>query len=149
MSSNEYATPLTLNIRPSRLAAVVLLLTHVGALFCILLVPLAIFFKIISGIILLLSFLRAQQWVLLKKPKSIRQIVWGVDNDWVLILKDGEKLEANLLPSTYSHTWMTILNFNAKCHRSYSMVLLPDALDHHESRRLRVRLTLAQYSLWE
>lgn len=149
MSSNEYAAPLTLNLRPSGLAAGIVSFVHLGALCSILFIPLFALFKIILSILVLASLWGVYRWVLLKTSASIKQIVWGTDNNWILIQKNGEKRAAKLLPSTYVHAWMTILNFNAECFRSCSVVLLPGAIDPHEWRRLRVRLRLAQYSLWE
>jgi len=166
MSSNEYATPLTLNIHPSRLATCTIFIVHVGAVMSVILVSINIYLKILISVLVLVSLWDVYNRVSLKKRNSITQIIWGTDNNWILKTSDGHTRDAQLLPSTYVHTWMTVLNFkklnsmlnsrlnsrlnfNTKYFRSCSCVLLPDSMDAGELRRLRVRLTLVQYSLVE
>jgi len=162
MSSNEYATPLTLNIHPSRLAASTIFIVHLGAVMSVNLVSINISLKILISVLVLVSLWDVYNRVSLKKRNSITQIIWGTDNNWILKTSDGHTRDAQLLPSTYVHTWMTVLNFkklnprlnsrlnfNTKYFRSCSCVLLPDSMDAGELRRLRVRLTLVQYSLVE
>jgi len=169
MSSNEYATPLTLNLTTSRLATSIIFFVHVAAALLILLVPISAVIKSLIVIFVLFSLWDISKRVLLTKPDSITQIVWGTDNNWTLSTHDGEIRHATLLPSTYVHEWMTALNFklrsnqlmsnklmsnkkprvNAEYCRFYSCVILPDSIDADVLRRLRVRLRLAQYNLTE
>lgn len=170
MSSNEYATPLTLNLKPSRLAASILFFAHLGAFLSIILVPMTVFLKMSLSVLILASLWDTSNRVLLKKADAIRQIIWSADNTWIFLTATGQAYSPDysfqLLPSSYVHVWMTVLNyqkvnyqktndqktnykliFNAKYCRFRSCVLLPDAIDPDELRHLRVRLMMAQYSL--
>jgi len=149
MLSNEYATPLNLDFHPSWLAASILIFIHLGALVIVFLIPAPVFFKIALCVLILANLLSAYNRVLLKNSDSIKRIIWNEDNNWLLIRNDETKITTQLLPSTYVHAWMTVLNFNAAGFRSCSMVLLPGVIDSNEFRRLRVRLTLTQHSLTE
>jgi hypothetical protein len=52
-------------------------------------------------------------------------------------------VQARLSPSSFVATGLVVLNFRHGRWRACSLVLLPDALDPHLLRRLRVRLRLA------
>ena len=150
MSSSKFAIPLRFELRPSLMAASVLVIVHVGAIGSVFILPVPVLLKLIIVVLVLASLWRTLNQVLLKQRAAIRQFVWGADADWTLIAGDGQAIAAKLLPSSYVQPWMTVLNFDVgQRFRSYSVVLLPDAIDPEMFRRLRVRLTLVKYSLLE
>ena len=150
MSSSKFATPLRFELRPSWIAASILMVVHASAIASVFILPVSILVKLIIVVLVLLSLWRNLNQVLLKQRAAIRQFIWGADDDWTLIAGDGQKKIAKILPSSYVQPWMTVLNFDVGHRfRPYSVVLLPDAIDPEMFRRLRVRLTLVKYSLLE
>ena len=65
----------------------------------------------------------------------------GPDGRWLLQDQRGEMCQARLLPSSYLHPKLVILNFSLeRFPRRRSLVLCPDSLDAQTLRQLRVRL---------
>ena len=143
MSSQKSATPLDLEPRPSRLLLWAVGLAHLGALILVtVLVELTIPGQLIlvSAVLLSLWF-TARQLGWLGKPAAIRRVTWQGDGTWLVEMGSGEVVEGKLLPTSYSHPWLVVLNFRIEGKRvARSVVLLRDSLDESSFRRLRVRL---------
>ncbi|MDX1496638.1 MAG: protein YgfX [Salinisphaeraceae bacterium] len=72
---------------------------------------------------------------------AVRRLQWQADGSWLLADEQGEMRPAQLLPSSYLHRRLVILNFRLrKSGRRRNVVLLPDSLDFETLRHLRVRL---------
>ncbi len=82
--------------------------------------------------------------VLLRTPGAIRLLLWAEDDRWQLHTAGRRESEARLLPSSFCHPQLVVLNFARHDRRGWcSVVLLPDSLDADTMRRLRVRLRLS------
>lgn len=142
MSSPKYAAPLRLKPRPSARLAALLLLAHGAAL--IILPTLALPVWLIAGLaggVIANFYLTFTTHVLRRGKRALVQLVWEEDGRWTLTTGNGEDIEARLLPGSYVHPWLVILNF-ACGRRKRSAVLFPDALDPDTFRRLLVRLKI-------
>jgi hypothetical protein len=73
--------------------------------------------------------------------QAIRRLSWLADGQWVLEDGSRQAQAALLLPSSYLHPRLLILNFKlvANGHRR-NVLLLPDSLDAESLRQLRSRL---------
>ena len=162
MSLNGYANPLHLDLSPSLLSAVVLIVLHLLAMVCIFLLPFPVFYLLATGLLLVHSLWQTLLNVLLIHKSAITSLVWKNDNDWLVNLRSGELVYANLLSSSYVHPDMTVLNFRLQRqnkmvsgflseivsrYQSKSVVLLTDNIDKDSFRRLRVRLKIQRHCL--
>lgn len=152
MSSPKYATPLTLEPRPSRILLSLMLFAHGGAVAVLLAldewpwpVRLLLVMVVLAG---LWSALGKLGWR--RSPTRIRRLVWQAENDWRVELGDGKMLTARLRPSSFVHPWLVVLNLRLEGRRlPYSLVLARDGLDATAFRRLRVRLATEAGALFE
>jgi hypothetical protein len=89
-----------------------------------------------------LSFYRNyRRHVLHRGRRAPRRVVCHGDGRWLLQDHRGEMQEARLLPSSYLHPRLVILNFTLRQRpRRRNLVLCPDSLDAQTLRQLRVRL---------
>ena len=144
MSSEKSALPLNLKIRPSKQLAIFLLLSHGGAmavLYALTLTPWVQWSLALMVIAYLVYNMRTH--ALLSAPSAIVEAVWSARGDWTLLNINGEALEARLLPNSYVHPLLVLLNFQfLDMNRVRSLVLPADSLDQQTYRKLRVRLNL-------
>jgi hypothetical protein len=147
MLSTKYATPLSLNLRPSRLFAGLLCFIHGGAALCLPPLDMPAWVKVLLGILVALSCVVTIRRALLLDANAIVGLVWDVEDNWTLISAAGDTLNARLKPGSYVHPWLVVLNFYTDTKwRNTAVVLFPDALDTQTHRRLRVRLNLTAYN---
>lgn len=142
MADHHRQAPLLLRPRLSRRLAAFIVLTHAGALACILALPVAWTWRVAGLGLVALSGLW-QGWTHLwpRAPWAVREALCGEDG-WELTLGSGRRVQARLAPSTYVGPRLVVLNFQGPAWRRCSLVLLPDALDPDLLRRLRSRLRL-------
>ena len=153
MSSPKSAPPLKLDLRPSRWLASLILFAHGGAL--VVLVPLALPIWVLAPLVGLITgslIYTLKTHAMLRGPLTIRRVVWDSDNDWSLHAASGEQLAVRLLPGSYVHPLLVILNFeleapprgNSSRHlfstQRRSIVLAKDSADATTLRQLRARL---------
>jgi toxin CptA len=142
MSSNGSDSTLHIRLRPSRVLALVLLFMHGGAMAVMVPAGLSPWLTLLisAGIVTsLVHTLKAH--ALLRARNAVVQLVWDAEGEWTLLTAAGQSFKARLLPTTYLHPHVVILNFR-RDHRwgSRAVVVLPDAVDADTFRRLRVRL---------
>lgn len=144
MSSNAYATPLTLELRPSRWLLGGLLLIHsISAV--VVWLPMAMPWWLRPPLMLMVLWsawhsIRLHAWQL--SPASITRTVW-LEQDWLVELNDGTQRDAQLLPGAYVSPALVVLGFRLAGQRWPRYLLLaPDSVDITTLRRLRVRLRL-------
>jgi toxin CptA len=128
--------------RPSRLLARFLLVAHALAAVVVLVsVPGRLAMAVLLGLVLV-SFYRAyRRHVLQVGRRAARRVVCQEDGAWFLQDTQGVVREARLLPSTFLHPRLVILNFElCRCAGRRNLVLCPDSLDPQTLRRLRARL---------
>lgn len=80
-------------------------------------------------------------WSHLRAPPKVEQIEIKSDGHWLISLKDGNSLEANLLAETWVSVWLIILQIETHQGKQ-SILLCRDSLDEDSFRQLRVRLKL-------
>ena len=73
---------------------------------------------------------------------AVRRAVWQVDGQWQLDDSKGETHSATLMPTSYLHPRLVILNFKLGSGGRRNLVLMPDSLDATTLRQLRVRLRI-------
>ncbi len=73
---------------------------------------------------------------------ALLNMVWSDDGDWTLINGEGHELKANLLPNSYVHTYLVVLNFHIQEGGRRTAILLRDSLDSKTYRDLLVRMRL-------
>ena len=69
-------------------------------------------------------------------------MVWSDEGDWTLINGHRQELKASLLPSSYVHTHLVVLNFLIQEGGRRTAILLRDSLDSKTFRDLLVRMRL-------
>ena len=134
--------PLRLNLRRSHYLALGALALHAGAVMVI--TPLILVWQvktmltlmIVSSLIYVLN-----THVLLRSRHAVVQMEWQ-DEDWTLRTASGAEWRGQLLPSSYTHPNLIVLNFKlAKpAPRFRAIVILADSLDPTSYRRLRALL---------
>lgn len=156
MSSAAYATPLRLELRPSRRLAAGMAVVHV----CAALIPwtqtlhplLALF---ASAAVLLAA---ARAWRLHLGDRAIASVLWDADDRWHFRRRDGRTERGRLLPQGYLHPDFAVLRYalDPACQESPPrrwsrlvsgrrvLVLASDSGDADGLRRLRVRLKLEE-----
>jgi len=137
------SAPLYLELRPSRIFALVLLVIHLGAVGCLLMVPLPWPVRVVAAGTVLFSFRYTLfRRALLRHDKSVTALLWDDLGEWKLFFSSGEEA-ARLEPDTFVSSWLVVLNFSAASATGrHSVVIFPDSLDRESFRRLRVRLWL-------
>jgi toxin CptA len=92
-----------------------------------------------------LSFVRNyRRHILHRGRRAPRRVICQPDGGWLLQDHHGQMQPARLLPSSYLHPRLVILNFALDQRpRRRNLVLCPDSLDAQTLRQLRVRLRLA------
>lgn len=92
-----------------------------------------------------LSFFRNYRYhVLHRGRRAPRRVVCHADGGWSLQDTAGNMLPAQLLPSSYLHPRLVILNFMVEdSPRRRNLVLCQDSLDAQTLRQLRARLRVA------
>jgi toxin CptA len=143
MSSTVSVTPLALEIRPSRLLALYVLCVHAIAMLVVFVLPISLWLK--CGLLFVLTMscaLTYRRRVGLRSRHSIMGLNRSTDGIWRIQLGDGTVHEVVLLPDSYLHPELLILNFRVGKRRRRSVVLLRDSADCTCLRHLRVALAM-------
>jgi len=146
MQADSEHPPIHVQLRPSRYLGLLVLSIHAAALTVLpgLVVPL--WGKLLLGLAVVGSLSQnLRRHVFLHSPLSIIQIVWQRSGEWSLMQRNGEVKEAQLLPSTFVHHHLLVLNFRVDDRwQRPSVVLFDDAAGAGTLRQLRVRLLTDQ-----
>lgn len=143
MSSTVSVIPLALEIKPSRLLAIYVLCVYATAVLVVLMLPVPLWMMCGGLLILLLSgMLTHRRRVSLRGRNSIVGLNRNADGTWQLRLTDTSTHQARLLPDSYLHPELLVLNFRLGNRRRRSVVLVRDSTDSTSLRRLRVALAL-------
>lgn len=134
--------PINLELQPSFILAAVFLSLHVIAFACICSTILPLAGKLLLGVVLSGSALfTVKRHGSLNTKKSVRHIQWLPAQGWLLEYQSGEIVEVDLLPSTYVHPLLVILNFvSLENNRRQSVPLLQEMVGKQTFRQLRVFL---------
>jgi len=151
MWSEKYANPLNIDLKPSKIALVVVVMVHLGAITALLCASLPIIVKLMLVVLTLASGLYSLcriSWNVLpaycrRCVPTITSVCWG-DEFWYLQQDNDAELVAQLQSTSYVSRWLVVVNLKAKelpwYSRHISLLFLPDNIDREIFRRLRVRL---------
>ncbi len=149
MSSKEFAAALDLRPRPSKWLDRILLGFHaLAAVVIIAGVPNRWWLAAALVLVAASAYWSRRVHVLRRSRSAIRRALWQPDGRWLLEDNAGVTGEAKLLPSSYLHPRLVILNFSLLRNRERrDLVLLPDSLDFNTLRQLRARLRVTAQQL--
>lgn len=143
MSSKKSAPPLHLEPRISLQLSMLLLIVHGLALIAIMALTLPVWVYLALVTLVILNFyITFNHHVLGRSRKAVLSMVWGGEGEWSLMTADGEVHEAKLLPGSYVHPLLVILNFILNGGSRRTVVLLKDSLDQNTHRKLLSRMQL-------
>lgn len=139
---NAYEDRLEFKPKPSRYLIWFLSLIHIGAAFAVIVSVPAKPLVLCLLVLLLYSFAFAwRRHVSHIGRYGIHRVVCEADGVWLLDNGRDEIHQARLLPSSYLHPKLVILNFvHVDDGRKRNLLLCPDSLDNDCLRRLRARL---------
>jgi hypothetical protein len=147
MSSGKYATPLSLTLKPSRIATIFYSLSALATLALIVFISVSVEFKLllISAVLALwiYSLLKERQML---PTLSVSSLSWDDGNRWRLTTPSQIAREASLLSDSVCFPSIVILNF--KVNGQYgvtSVVLFNDSTNPESLRKLRVRLQVQAF----
>lgn len=146
MSSDAYATPLALRLKPSRWLRGILAVVHLAA--AVTLVGLALPWAAHGGLAIAIAF---SLWYVdrrfgrLAAPDSVIGLVWEPGAVWRLWRRDGGLRIATWNAGTRLFTRWAVLNLHADDGRNYPVILFSDGVDPEAFRQLRVRFRVAPY----
>jgi toxin CptA len=116
---------------------------HLAGLAVLPWLPLAWYLQLALALVIVLGFVGAwRTHVLRGSPRAIRAAELDPEGAWTLRLADGRALAARLLPSSFVHPKLVVLNFRTGRLARRHLVLAADAADADALRRLRVRLRM-------
>ncbi len=146
MSSKKYAVPLQLEIKPSRILFVVLLLFHLSAIAILITLSMpAVITFVLSIVLILIGAHLVSLHALRSSEKAVTKIIWDANDEWLLSGRARQNVKVDLLGDSYVHPKLTILRFKEPDKIwSNNVVLLKDNIDENDFRRLRVRLNLSR-----
>lgn len=143
-SSIAYATPLGLELAPSRRLAVFLALAHAGAVLLLPMTTLPVWADLVLAVPVAWSaWVTLRRYALLRASASVLGLRQGREGVWHLRLRDGREVEARLARGAFVHPALVVLSFRVPhAWRSWGVPILPDMVDADTHRRLRVRLRM-------
>jgi hypothetical protein len=135
---------LQLNLHPSRYLLAFILLSHVGAMLCLLALSLQWWAMLGIEACLVGSFIyTVQKYIMRTAPSTITK-VWVDDQDkWVCLQRNKEILSVALKGDSVCSNWLVILNFEdspdlgKRTPKKYSVLVFPDSVTKTEYRRLK------------
>ncbi|MDH5444709.1 MAG: hypothetical protein OEY52_04080 [Gammaproteobacteria bacterium] len=138
MLSSKSATAPVLNLKPSRYFAIYIALGHaLGLLVLFYPTNIPITVRILIAMAILISFI--YHWQTREPVKAVRAL-WD-DNLWLLQLKDGSEVKAQLHGEYTVTSWLIVLCFRiADERKKYTVVIFSDSGEADEIRKMRVFL---------
>ncbi len=143
MSSTRSEPPLHIEPRSSRQLAVALLLLHGAAMVAVVNLVMPIWgLAALAGSVIVSLYYTINTHVLGRGQSSVCALLWDAEGDWTVTSCRGQQWAARLMPGSYVHPRLMVLNFALEGSGHRSVVLLSDSLDRNTFRRLLVRLRL-------
>lgn len=157
MLSKKSAAQLSIDLVPSKLALVIMVLIHLGAICIIAMLDFNIYLKLLMFSVVIVSFwlcLIKFGWIKVSwriKPLlqfvEIKRLHWVPEQHiWLLTNNGNNKITARLLPSSYCHSLIVVLNFLVEdmpwYNKRISVVIPFDATNTGAFKQLRVLLRL-------
>lgn len=146
MSSQRFAEPLYLQVKPSRILAGFLVLAHAAAALALTYTDMNASGRILLSLMIAASlYHNLRVHVLLNAPRSLLRLVWEASGKWRVWDAFGREHEARLTPGFFVNPKLVILNLQLKGLGRRAVLLLPDSLEDEALRRLRVRLRAVRH----
>lgn len=134
--------PIAATLTPSRLLAGLLMGMHGVCALLVLLLPLA--WPLQLTLLMIVAASLAYHWlrdVSQRLPASVNGLHLATDGTFSVRLRQGDWVSAEVLGTSFVKPWLTVLNLKLEGRRfMLPVVLLPDALNHDDFRRLRAWL---------
>ena len=149
MSYRKYATPLSLTLKPSRLATLFYSTVALSTVIFSFFIPIATLYQWLTVVFIVftLIYILSVEWRLLEKL-SIGKVTWKEENYWQLETSAGEVVEAELIGDSLNTLYLVVLNFRIEGRRrAKSVVLFQDSADEELLRKLRVRLKVQSHAI--
>ena len=141
--SRKYATPLRLEIAPSRVLGYWVIMAYGLPLLSLPFLQLPGWLNLALLMLLPGGFIRTwRSQVLLLHQDAVQLLHWGEEKNCLLGLRSGSQQQKVLCNQVFLMPWLVILYFNKTGPGKDSLVLLPDMVDRETFRKLRVRLQL-------
>jgi hypothetical protein len=143
VSLKKSVPPLHLNPGMSRHLALLLLLIHGAALVVVatLAAPVWVQIALISAV--LVNFYSTfNTHVTGKSQLAVLSMVWDGEGEWTLLTNNGVSSKARLLPTSFVHPLLVVLNFSLVEKGRRSVILMQDSLDQKTFRNLLSRIRL-------
>ncbi len=142
--STSFEHPIRVSLRPSNYVIAAIILIHLGALLCIHLARMPAQLILLLCFIILLSFARCYfsfiyQAGILRSGCVPAELLLNAQDEWFLTDVSGAMNLVTLLPESYVHHLLVVLNFQQGSHKR-SVILTADTVPADTFRRLRVRL---------
>ena len=133
---------LNIRFKPSGRLTLLLSAVHAIAVGLFLVLPLPIWLKVAAILAFCISFVfYLERNARLATPNSIIALETGEDCACVIETRNGRRLDGILLPTSYVSASLTLLNLKAHGERlARHVVILPDAINSEDFRKLRVFL---------
>ncbi len=143
MSSLKYATPLHLDLKPSRILLVLLCFMYGGAVLVLLIIPVAGWLSFLLIFLVVLSlYSQINLHILRKSKKSVLYLVWLEGDQWRIVGNDKKSIDGVLLGRSYLHTGLVVLRFKTVTKEKRIAIVFIDSVTPEAHRKLRVRLRL-------
>ncbi len=147
MSSLKYATPLHLELKPSRLLLALLCFMYGGAALVLLIIPIPVWFSVFLIFLVALDlYLQINLHVLMRSKKSVVRLIWLESHQWKIFDCNGECVEGALIGQSYLHTGLVVLRFKTITKKRRAVIVFIDSMASESHRKLRVRLRLQAHS---
>jgi toxin CptA len=133
---------LNIRLKPSGHLTLLISAVHVIAIGLFLVLPLPILLKVAATLAFCTSLaFYLKRYARLAAPNSIIALEAGEDCTCVIETRNGRRLHGILLPTSYVSASLTVLNLKAHGERlARHVVILPDAINSEDFRKLRVFL---------
>jgi len=143
VSLKKYDQTLHIEPRGSRHMAMAFLFLHGVALIVAANLTMPAWVSVVISVAVLANFFTVfNVHVLGRGRNAILSMVWEDDGEWTLINGHHEKQTASLLPSSYVHTQLVVLNFCLQEGGRRTAILLRDSLSPKTFRDLLKRMQL-------
>ena len=135
--SKEYATPLTLELKPSPVFKYYLLSLYLLAITAVVYADLHPLIQVFTVLFLVIFYFY-------QTSRTLRytKIVWSSGNDWQLYELSLEGIEVHLTPMSFCSSWLVILAFKTEAGKRINITVPYDSLNAEIFRRLKVRLRI-------
>ncbi len=143
MLSPKYATPLHLDLKPSRILFALLCFMHGGAVLILLIIPIPAWLSVFLFFLIALElFLQTNLHVRMCSKQSVVRLIWLESSRWKIFYNEGTYVEGVLLGQIYLHKGLVILRFQTIKKEKKSVIIFIDNITSESHRKLRVRLRL-------